>query len=218
MAAPTAPTLSSITTEALKKCGYSSPSAAMLTRAQDEWMEEIKADIALVEKRLSALMRTTSASATVSGSGTYDLPSDFGEVIAIRISAVADPLGLISTDDYNTHKASPSYGQPDEYAIVMNEGVQQVEMIPTPNAIYSYTIDYYADITLLDLSSSILTALYRKWRNLWIQGVKAKCLQYLDDSRADSENTIYWNLLKSAVGRDSSFLKPPLQCVVEDYI
>ena len=45
MAAPTLPTLVTITTEALKKSGESSPAAALLTRAQDEWMEEIKADI-----------------------------------------------------------------------------------------------------------------------------------------------------------------------------
>jgi len=46
MAAPTAPTLATITTEGLTKAGYSgSQLTAKLSRAQDEWMEEIKAEL-----------------------------------------------------------------------------------------------------------------------------------------------------------------------------
>jgi len=45
MAAPTAPTLSSIVSEALAKAGYPIPSAALTTRASNQWMEEIKDDL-----------------------------------------------------------------------------------------------------------------------------------------------------------------------------
>ncbi len=217
MAAPTAPTLTTITMEALKKCGYANPSSAMLTRAQDEWMEEVKTDIAMVEKRLSVLMRTSTATATVSGTGTYDLPSDFGEEIAIRLSGIVDPLTLISTEDYNQEKASPTSGQPSEYAIVENDGVEQIQMFPTPDAAYTYTIDYYADLTLLDLTSTIMTALYRRWKNLFVQGVKAKCLEWMNDDRANAEITSYWSMIKMVIGREAAYLKDPLQCSVGDY-
>jgi hypothetical protein len=217
MATPVAPTSSSIIAEGLRRAGYSSPSSALVARAGSEWMEEIKQDINIIEKRLSSLLRVSSPYSTVASSGSYSLPSDYGEIANIRMSGVVEPLTLINKNDYNTHKASPSYGIPLSYSISVNDGSYAIELIPTPNAIYTYTVEYYADITLVDTESSILSSVYRTWRNLWVQGIKAKCLEWDDDSRAQNEISIYWNLLKSVVGRDSSFLKSPIQCVVGDY-
>jgi hypothetical protein len=45
MAVPTQPTKTTLVTEGLKKAGYPSPSAAQLTRAEDEYLEEIKWDL-----------------------------------------------------------------------------------------------------------------------------------------------------------------------------
>jgi len=45
MAAPTAPTLSTLVSEALSKAGYGTPPTAITTRGEDYWAEEIKSDI-----------------------------------------------------------------------------------------------------------------------------------------------------------------------------
>lgn len=46
MAVPTAPTVTSLCTEAFIRSGIPSPSTAQLLRAEDEWFEEVKRDIA----------------------------------------------------------------------------------------------------------------------------------------------------------------------------
>lgn len=46
MALPVAPTVTSLCTEAFTRCGITTPTAAQLLRAEDEWFEEVKQDIA----------------------------------------------------------------------------------------------------------------------------------------------------------------------------
>mgnify|MGYP001601220275 CR=1 FL=1 len=86
MAAPTAPTLTSITTEGLRKAGYASPSASQLTQAQDEWMAEIKNDILVYGggRKLTS-MYTTSYSVTVQGKERYSRPTDFFSDMTMEI-------------------------------------------------------------------------------------------------------------------------------------
>lgn len=76
-AVPTAPSLSTIVTEALKKAGHSSPAAALITRGEDYWMEEVKQDIWDLSHRLRSLITkypfvTTSNQATISQESDYD--------------------------------------------------------------------------------------------------------------------------------------------------
>jgi len=88
MAAPTAPTLTTITTEGLKKAGYSTVSSGMgatlLTRAQGEWMEEIKNDIWMVAKKLISL-QTTDIVIVNEGQSKYSLPSDFSSFLGDEV-------------------------------------------------------------------------------------------------------------------------------------
>jgi len=46
MALPVAPNVTTLCTEAFTRCGIASPSTAQLTRAEDEWFEEVKRDLA----------------------------------------------------------------------------------------------------------------------------------------------------------------------------
>ena len=214
---PTAPTISTLVEEGLLQAGYINPTSSLTARATTEWIEEVKADISLVEKRLTTLMASASGTTTVSGSGVYSLAVDFGEEIAIRFSGIIDPLKLVTKERHNEQHASPVYGVPDHYAIVESSGVKQVEFFPYPDAAYSWSYDYYADLALIDTAGTMMAACYRQWRVLFIQGVKAKCLQWNDDNRASAEMTVYWNLVKSVVGRDSIAASRTLQATVEDY-
>jgi len=82
MAAPTAPTLITLTTEALKKAGYTYPTPTQLTNAQDELMEEIKNDIWTLAKKLKSL-HTTSVMVSVNGQSRYSYPTDYSSDLSI---------------------------------------------------------------------------------------------------------------------------------------
>jgi hypothetical protein len=80
MAAPTAPTLTTLVAEALKKAGNSNPSSDLTDRAEDKWMEEIKADIwgKVQGKKLKPLL-TSRITVLTDGQPQYDRASDFEE-------------------------------------------------------------------------------------------------------------------------------------------
>jgi len=88
MAEPTAPTLQSITVEGLKKAGINDPTttgnAALLSRAQTEWMAEIKWDISLLSKELR-FMQTMAVMITTQGQAKYALPTDYSHDLKFEL-------------------------------------------------------------------------------------------------------------------------------------
>lgn len=89
MSAPTAPTLATLVAEALKKAGQISPDAALTTRAEDLWINEIKNDIynkvfPISSGRMRSL-QTTGVTVLTEGKSRYALPTDFAGVISVEI-------------------------------------------------------------------------------------------------------------------------------------
>lgn len=84
MAAPTAPTLVSLTTEALKKAGHSNPSSTQLTRAQNEFMQEVKNDIWMMGKKLKPLFKMGVLTLT-EGQSRYSNPSDYASDMVMDV-------------------------------------------------------------------------------------------------------------------------------------
>jgi len=80
MAAPSAPTLISITTEALLKA--KTFNSINLSRAQDEWMEEIKNDIWMLVKK-SRYLQTSNIFVITNGEGLISYPSDFSSDLSL---------------------------------------------------------------------------------------------------------------------------------------
>lgn len=82
MAVPTAPTKTTILTEAYRRCGIPSPTTAQLLRAEDEWLGEVLREIAS-EKRWQ-VMEETAVQITTANQAVYALPSPLIRVTAIR--------------------------------------------------------------------------------------------------------------------------------------
>lgn len=114
MAAPTAITLRDISQEALKKAGYGNPvseQAALVTRAEDAWMREIKNDIFTASKKLMSLMSEKVVPLTL-GRSRYDLPTDFSSLVSMTLlsgtttgtaqAGTTSTLTLASTDASTT--------------------------------------------------------------------------------------------------------------------
>lgn len=89
MAAPSNPTATSIVTEGLSKAGERSPSSALITRATDEWMEEIKNDIFHRAKKLKRL-QVTSYGVITQGKSRYANPTDFSSDLELTLLAGSD--------------------------------------------------------------------------------------------------------------------------------
>jgi len=87
MAAPTAPTATTIVQEGLKKAGLRTGTTkftTLSTRGVDEWMEEIKNDIWERAKDLN-ILQTSSQVLLSKGDSLYPLPSDFSSLIDITL-------------------------------------------------------------------------------------------------------------------------------------
>ena len=301
MAAPTAPTLVTITTEGLKKARIATPSAAQLTRAQDEWMNEIKNDIAVLfgGKKLEFL-QAERVLALTDGLQKYSQPTDFHSNLSMQIldgsvqgtaqAGAATTITLAAAEtisssemigseivvtggtgpnqirqctgyDTSTKIAtiSPSWtpnpasgstymivsaynplslapiwemaksvlvaekGLPTVYLPTGDSDDGELILYPTPyrnetGKVYVLRQRYYADLMELDLAGTLMGTLYKRWRNVWVQGVYAKSLQTWDESKAP-EAIKQYNLMIRAVisqelyGSDIS----NLQIVLEDY-
>lgn len=89
MAAPSNPTAASIVTEALSKAGDRSPTTALITRATDFWLEEVKNDIFHRAKKLKRLM-VTSYGVITKGKSRYANPTDFSSDLELTLLSGAD--------------------------------------------------------------------------------------------------------------------------------
>lgn len=89
MATATAPTAVSIVTEGMKAAGMRTLSASDISRARDEWLQEIFNDIWMSfessgNTRLKTL-QTTAIAIGVDNQRQYDLPVDFDEELVVNI-------------------------------------------------------------------------------------------------------------------------------------
>ncbi len=87
-----------------------------------------------------------------------------------------------------------------------------------PDKEYGLRMRYYADLQKVDLTSTLMTSLYRRWRSVFVYGVRAKELELRDDDRAAQANAYYRQLLNTLVLRETYGVDmSSLQVGVVDY-
>lgn len=84
MAVPVNPTPTLIVTQALKRAGRTTPTAAQITEAIDYALQEVKADIMLVAATHPNLL-ASSTTVTTRGQSRYAVPDDFNEQLNILL-------------------------------------------------------------------------------------------------------------------------------------
>lgn len=92
MAIPSNPSVSSIVTEALKRAGRTSPSAAQISDTTEHQFREVKSDLTQRSSRHSSL-ETQYVTATVDGQSRYTWPTDADDIRSLT-------LVYAPTDDY----------------------------------------------------------------------------------------------------------------------
>lgn len=271
MAAPTAPDLTSITTEALKRAGYSNPSSAELTRAQTYHIREVKNELYTRLKNLKSL-QVVSYTPTIIGQNKYANPTDYGTEMTITLlygthtgtlqagsasaftlsateaissdeaigrqilitsgtgagscsqitsynattkvggvtpdftTAPAISSGYMVVDTYYPLIQSPSWDadnlsrltdkdRPTHYFPTGNSTDGEILLYPNPDKVYGMQMRYYTDIMNIDLASTLMTTIYQKYENVWIQGCLVRALQGKDDRRYTLEYQKYEKML-----------------------
>jgi hypothetical protein len=126
MATPTAPTATTLVTEALKKAGHSSPTASQITRAEDFFMNEIKNDIHTLAKK-PKFMHTTSILVLTQGKKRYSNPPDYSSDMEMTLlsgtntgTATAGAVGSITLDSTVSFNDSDIVGK--DILVTANDG------------------------------------------------------------------------------------------------
>ncbi len=122
------------------------------------------------------------------------------------------PLDYMSIDEYDLRANEITVrDKPRKYTLKDNATVGEFLLYPAPKhtdttglTVWAIKQRYYANIELLDTSGTLISTLYRKWRNIWIQGVFAKALKNDDDQRAAGEEATYYSMIKAMVAKESA--------------
>lgn len=284
MAVPDAPTRTALATQGLIKSGYSSPSSALITRAEDFYINEVMNDIWTLAKK-PKFLHTSAILILTEGQSRYANPTDYssdmemtllsgindgtataGSTSTITLAATADlaPSDIIGKDilvtsgtgkssmsqvityDNSTKVATvspnfttapaasstytivetykhlsqtPSFefdrivdletelGEPTNFMPVgsANEGEFIIHPVPYTDGsgVFGLRLRYYANIMELDLTSTLISTIYSRLRNVFIAGVKAKQLEDDDDNRAQSAKQEYNSILQAVILRES---------------
>jgi len=116
------------------------------------------------------------------------------------------PLEIEPVTHFNEIQAPHAPGRPAIMYPVGDEnlyGYYHLYPVPDEDHYYGLHMIYYLNLLTLDLASTRMTTLYQRWRNLWIQGVKARQLENDDDSRASNEMARYYNMIKDTVSLET---------------
>lgn len=71
-----------------------------------------------------------------------------------------------------------------------------------PDKLYGARLRYYADLSQIDVNSTLMSVIYRRWRNIFLYGVKAKKLADEDDDNQTEAMSYYNQLLRGLLYRE----------------
>lgn len=298
MAAPAAPTATTIASIGYYEAGYSTPSATQKAHAKSYYIQQIKNDIWNLAKELSTLQFETVYGLT-EGQSTYAFPTDVSKLISATLldganygtcsatgttstiklastflpteewmlgkeilmwdSDTPDPLTAYISQcnawSAPTATVSPVYGAApdatDDYLVIETYYPLEIKPVwdydiqtyptkqerpvmlsplgdetlsgefllyPTPDDdYYGLRLRYYLNLMTLDEAGTLHGNLYYRWRNIWIQGIKAKQLAVDDDQRAPQEMALYRQMLQTLILREQYGMQlSELQVTCED--
>lgn len=125
--------ITALITEAFKKAGISNPSTDLTTRAQTQWLEEIRADLWKRVKK-SKFLQARSITLLVNGLGKYSNPSDFESDLSMEFATgtrygtlQAGTVGSITLATSDNSQASDIIGK--EVVILSGSASGQVSYI-----------------------------------------------------------------------------------------
>ncbi len=105
--------------------------------------------------------------------------------------------------NYDREISTMTKRKPFEFYPTGDVDYSEIVLDAPPDKAYGGIIRYYVNLMTVDLASTLMTTLYQKYRNLWIQGIKARRLEDIDDDRAPREMQAYFGLLQAMVAAET---------------
>jgi hypothetical protein len=102
---------------------------------------------------------------------------------------------------YDKYQHPGLAGTPKRYTHIPNATVGELGLYPVPNAVAGLQRRYYADLMLMDITSTLYSTILRRWALIFEQGVYVWKLGE-DDDRYPSENQIYQQMLIGLMSHD----------------
>ena len=127
------------------------------------------------------------------------------------------------TERHRSHKPNnSSRGNPTKFYPLGDADYGEFELYPTPyttdSHVFGLQMNYYINLLTIDLAGTLITTLYQRWRNVWLQGVFTKALEELNDKRVDKQQDIYKFMLQELVARETYGMDMSnLQARIMDY-
>lgn len=146
---------------------------------------------------------------------TYNTTTLIAAVSPNFETAPANGSGYMIVDNYRMLKPTSisditaltdptASGKPIRYVITGDSDYGEFIFDFAPDEKYGLQTRYYVDLSLTDLAGTLISTLYRKWRNLWIQKIKAMALLELNDKNAELELKKYYSYIEAVVNEETS--------------
>lgn len=155
--------------------------------------------------RTCTAYNTSTKVATVSSAWSTNPDSTSKYIIIDKYTDLKElPVWEFDKLQYSRELGTPSHyfpmGDSDdgEYYIWRNPYNYSAPTIP-----YAFKVRYYANLMELDLAGTTVTTMYYRWRNVFIQGVMAKQMQSVKDTRATQEFNEYKRMLSMLVAKET---------------
>lgn len=117
------------------------------------------------------------------------------------------PLEQTSLDIYDKEPQPLRRGTPSWYVISGDNDNCEFKLFKTPYHVsgrpFGLRLRYYADLMEIDLESTLIKTIYKRWRNTLIKGGYAKLLESNDDSAAEVATRRYEIELAELVSRET---------------
>ena len=102
-------------------------------------------------------------------------------------------------EDYSS-KDRPTYYFPIGQANADSDETGEFELFQVPDDVYGIQLRYYVNLPMVDLTGNLMKTLYRRWYNLWVQGVIWRSLQQDKDTQYSTEFEIYQKMIADMIG------------------
>lgn len=108
-----------------------------------------------------------------------------------------NPVWNFHKENYPTNLERPAI-----FNVIGDSDDGEFYLFKTPDKAYGVKIPYYANLMKIDLVSTLMTTVYQRWRNIFVQGILVKALQTISDPNQAIEEQKYMNLFKLIIGRE----------------
>lgn len=140
---------------------------------------------------------TTKLATLATALGTLPVTGD-GYIVADSILPLRDMKSIALYDRYQHPGVS---GAPSRYIHIPNATVGDLVLYPVPSAVGGLQRRYYADLMLIDISSSLYSTILRRWAGVFEQGVFVWKLGE-DDDRYPEQSGAYQAMLIALMAND----------------